>query len=103
MIAKLGNLSALRDAILTDEWVKDAACGGRSDVLEGPDEQAAKALCSGSPLQGIPQCPVIAECSRWVFGLSYKMDPDGVTAGMTLDERATERRAAGKRGRRRAA
>jgi len=97
VIAKLGNLSALRDAILTDDWVKDAACGGRPDVLEGPDEKAAKALCNGDPLQGIPRCPVIAECSGWVFGLPYKLDSDGVTAGMTLAERAAERRAAGQR------
>lgn len=105
MNAKLGNLSALRDAVLTEDWVKAAACGGQADILENPDlEKEAKALCLGDPLRGVPPCPVIEECSRWVFGLRLKLDPGCVTAGMTFAERVTERRsAAGKRGKQNAA
>jgi hypothetical protein len=104
MIAKLGNVSASRDAVLTEDWA-NAACVGHADILENPDlEKEAKALCLGDRLQGIPPCPVLDECSRWVFGLRLKLDPGCVTAGMTFAERVTERRsAAGKRGKRTAA
>lgn len=104
MNAKLGNLSASRDAVLVEDWAKDAACIGKTDILENPDlEKEAKALCLGDRLQGIPPCPVIAECSRWVFGLRLKLDPGCVTAGMTFEERVTERRSAAKRRKRTAA
>lgn len=105
MNAKLGNVSASRDAVLVENWAKDAACIGKTDILENPDlEKEAKALCLGDPQRGIPPCPVIEECSRWVFGLRLKLDPGCVTAGMTFAERVTERRsAAGKRGKQTAA
>jgi RNase P subunit RPR2 len=85
--------AGLLGALLLDPWGPDAACIGKATILETPELQdEAKAMCLGDPLRGIPRCPVINECARWVLPLTRHQDPGGIRAGMTEDERHTARR-----------
>jgi len=85
----------LLGAVHLDSWADRAACKGLDKVaiLENPDMQdEAKALCLGNPARGIPRCPVIEDCYRWVLPLTRHQDPGGIRAGMTEDERHAKRR-----------
>lgn len=65
-------------------WVRRARCAGRSTVFadeERADE--AVAICGG--------CPVRRQCRAWSLANAV----DGVTGGMTADERVRWRREAG--------
>ena len=73
--------------LLGGTWTKRAACGGKSLVMENPDDTPAKAVC------GV--CPVIRECTRWVMSLSPREEPDGVVAGMNRRDRRRARRRRG--------
>lgn len=79
--------SDLLGALLLDPWGPQAACIGKAHILEGDDEQAAKKLCFGDATRGIPPCPVINDCHRWVIPLGPHQDPGGVRAGRTEQER----------------
>jgi hypothetical protein len=88
--AYVGLLGALD---LNETWGENAACHGKAELLEDPDlETEAKTLCLGAPLDGIPRCPVIDECTRWVLPLRRHKDPGGVRAGMNETERNRARR-----------
>jgi hypothetical protein len=88
--AYTGLLGALA---LNETWGDDAACHGQAELLEDPDLEAeAKTLCLGSRIDGIPRCPVIDECTRWVLPLRRHHDPGGVRAGMNETERNRARR-----------
>lgn len=73
----------LLGAIRLDDWATQAACKGKPEVLEqgGPD---ARALCDN--------CPVIQQCTDWLFSLDPRADPGFFSAGMTHAERNTARR-----------
>jgi hypothetical protein len=78
---------------LNETWGENAACHGKAELLENPDLEAeAKTLCLGSRIDGIPRCPVIDECTRWVLPLRRHKDPGGVRAGMNESERNRARR-----------
>lgn len=81
------------------DWVDRAACAGTTtcDVPQGfrgkhhrwPGLPAARALCAA--------CPVLGQCTAWI--LAHLRDPcnEHIVAGMTAQERNTERRRRGMR------
>jgi len=80
-------MAAYETAALPGDWVNDAACRGRPDLMEVADpgdEMRAKWLCRS--------CPVLAQCGDWVLAQPRRMDPDGVVAAMNHNERASRRR-----------
>lgn len=83
-------------------WRKDAACAGRSDVMDpGADQiaaakqlgaeghlwSAAKQVCAG--------CPVYWRCRQWALSLPAGGDVSGVCGGLTEAERTRLRRRTG--------
>ena len=63
------------------DWMRQAACAGRWDLMDAVDEEtveAAKHTCAA--------CPVRREC------VPPREDVDGIAGGMTADERAKVRR-----------
>lgn len=72
---------------LSSEWTARAACAGRWQVMESPDETRGKRVCAG--------CPVVAECTAWVMSLHPYEQPDGVVAGMSPRDRKRARRRRG--------
>lgn len=71
-------------ALRTDTWASRANCIGKSRILEGPDEDAAKALCA--------DCPVTRQCLGLSVKVPSKVDVDGISAGRTKKERDVARR-----------
>jgi hypothetical protein len=85
-------------ADLGEAWRQQAACRGRSAVMDPPGgldgesrrqaRAAARAVCDA--------CPVLAACGAWVMSLSRQDDPGGMCAAMTPLQRENRRRAASK-------
>lgn len=76
---------------MRDEWRDDAACRGRSDLMDPPHDQrtadvirAAKRLCWS--------CPVRSECLAWALAQPESVDGCLVVGGLTEAERRTRRR-----------
>lgn len=66
-----------------DSWMKDAWCKSRSHLFwsaDPDDRELAIRKCNTA-------CPVRAECEFYVLDTFGVMQPDGIWAGMELEER----------------
>lgn len=74
-------------ARMLDAWRDHAACAGRSAVMEADaTRDHARRICR--------TCPVNAQCLRWVLSLPVAEAPDGIVAGLTVNQRGGYKAAA---------
>lgn len=84
----------------TAAWMRDAACKGRARDLDPPDgfpdepaRRDAQRICW--------DCPVLDDCRAWVSTLPIRLQPTGITAALTEQQRRARRGAATRAARRR--